>query len=60
MWVVLLFFGLTVAPLGVALGGWITDPDRAASTGVIITMVMPELGIVVLQVQAGVEPSRER
>ena len=44
MWVVLLFFGLTVAPLGVALGGWITDPDRAASTGVIITMVMAAFG----------------
>ncbi|MFV2071223.1 MAG: ABC transporter permease [Thermoanaerobaculales bacterium] len=44
MWVVLLLFGLTVAPLGVALGGWITDPDRAASTGVIITMVMAALG----------------
>ena len=44
MWVVLLFFGLTVAPLGVALGGWFTDPDRAASIGVIVTMVMAAFG----------------
>ena len=44
MWVVLLFFGLTVAPLGVALGGWFTDPDRAASIGVIATMVMAAFG----------------
>jgi len=38
-WLVLLLFAAVVAPLGVALGGWIKDPDRAASTGVILTMV---------------------
>ncbi len=44
MWLVLLLFAATVAPLGVALGGWITDPDRAASVGVILTMVMAAFG----------------
>ncbi len=44
MAVVLLLFAATVAPLGVALGGWISDPDRAASIGVILTMVMAALG----------------
>ena len=40
----LLLFAAVVAPLGVALGGWIHDPDRAASVGVILTMVMAALG----------------
>ncbi len=44
MWLVLLLFAAVVAPLGVAIGGWIHDPDRAASTGVILTMVMAALG----------------
>lgn len=44
MWLVLLLFAAVVAPLGVALGGWIHDPDRAASVGVILTMVMAALG----------------
>jgi len=44
MWLVLLLFAATVAPLGVALGGWIKDPDRAASVGVILTMVMAAFG----------------
>jgi len=44
VWLVLLLFAGTVAPLGVALGGWITDPDRAASVGVILTMVMAAFG----------------
>ena len=44
MWLVLLFFAAVVAPLGVAIGGWIQDPDRAASTGVILTMVMAAFG----------------
>ena len=43
-WLVLLLFAAVVAPLGVALGGWIKDPDRAASTGVILTMVMAAFG----------------
>lgn len=44
MWLVLLVFAAAAAPLGVALGGWISDPDRAASIGVILTMVMAALG----------------
>jgi len=44
MWLVLLLFALAVAPLGVAFGGWFADPDRAASVGVIATMVMAALG----------------
>ena len=44
LWLVLLLFALTVAPLGVAIGGWISDPNRAASIGVILTMVMAALG----------------
>lgn len=43
-WLVLLLFAATVAPLGVALGGWITEPDRAANIGVILTMVMAAFG----------------
>jgi ABC-type multidrug transport system permease subunit len=44
MWFVLVLFAAAVAPLGVALGGWISDPDRAASIGVILTMVMAAFG----------------
>jgi len=44
MWLVLLLFAAAVAPLGVALGGWIQDPDRAASVGVILTMLMAAFG----------------
>ena len=44
MYLILLLFALAVAPLGVAFGGWFTDPDRAASVGVIATMVMAALG----------------
>ncbi len=44
MWLVLLLFAAVVAPLGVALGGWIKDPDRAASIGVILTMMMAAFG----------------
>lgn len=44
MWLVLLLFAAAIAPLGVAIGGWIHDPDRAASTGVILTMVMAAFG----------------
>lgn len=44
VWLVLLFFAVTVAPLGVALGGWISDPDRSASIGVILTMAMAAFG----------------
>ena len=44
MWLILLLFAAAIAPLGVAIGGWIQDPDRAASTGVILTMVMAAFG----------------
>jgi len=40
----LLVFGLAVAPLGVLLGAAVRDPDRAASLGVVATMVMAGLG----------------
>jgi len=43
-WIVLLTYALSVAPLGVALGAFVTDPDRAASIGVILTMMMAALG----------------
>lgn len=44
VWLVLLLFGLVVAPLGVALGGWFKDPDRAAIIGVMVTMAMAAFG----------------
>jgi ABC-2 type transport system permease protein len=43
-WIVLLIYALAVAPLGVAFGSWFTEPDRAASIGVIATMVMAAFG----------------
>lgn len=43
-WVVLLVYAAAVAPLGVAFGAWFTDPDRAASVGVIVTMAMAAFG----------------
>jgi len=43
-WVVLLVYALSVAPLGVAFGARFTDPDRAASIGVVATMVMAAFG----------------
>lgn len=44
MWLVLLLFGLVAAPLGVAVGGWFRDPDRAANIGVMATMAMAAFG----------------
>jgi ABC-type multidrug transport system permease subunit len=44
MWVILLAYAVSVAPLGVMVGAWIHDPDRAASIGVLITMVMAAFG----------------
>ncbi len=43
-WVVLLVYAGAIAPLGVAFGAWFTDPDRAASIGVVTTMVMAAFG----------------
>ena len=43
-WLVLLLFAAVVAPLGVALGALVADPDRAASIGVITTMALAALG----------------
>lgn len=43
-WIVLLIYALAVAPLGVAFGSRFTEPDRAASIGVIATMVMAAFG----------------
>jgi len=44
MWLVLLLFGLVVAPLGIAVGGWFKEPDRAANIGVMATMAMAAFG----------------
>lgn len=44
LWAVLVVYALAVAPLGVALGAVIRDPDRAASSGVLATMIMAALG----------------
>ena len=44
VWAILILFGLAVAPLGVAVGGFVRDPDRAASLGVMATMGMAALG----------------
>jgi ABC-type multidrug transport system permease subunit len=44
LWLVLLLFSLAVAPLGVALGSWFRDPDRAANVGVMATMAMAAFG----------------
>jgi len=44
LYVVLVVFALTVAPLGVMFGAWFRDPDRAANIGVLCTMVMAALG----------------
>ncbi len=44
MWLVLLLFGLVAAPLGVAVGGWFKEPDRAANIGVMATMAMAAFG----------------
>jgi len=41
---VLLAYALAVTPLGVLLGAAVRDPDRAASLGVVSTMVMAALG----------------
>jgi ABC-2 type transport system permease protein len=44
LWLVLLVFSLATAPLGVAIGGWFRDPDRAANVGVMATMAMAAFG----------------
>ncbi|RLE28170.1 MAG: hypothetical protein DRJ65_00430 [Acidobacteria bacterium] len=44
LWAVLLIYGACVAPLGVALGAWFRDPDRAANIGVMLTMAMAAFG----------------
>jgi ABC-type Na+ efflux pump permease subunit len=43
-WIVLLAYAVAVAPLGVAFGARFTDPDRAASIGVIATLIMAAFG----------------
>jgi ABC-type multidrug transport system permease subunit len=43
-WIALLLFAGVAAPLGVALGALIADPDRAASIGVVMTMSLAALG----------------
>jgi ABC-2 type transport system permease protein len=41
---VLLVYALCAAPLGVAIGAWFRDPDRAANVGVLCTLTMAALG----------------
>jgi ABC-2 type transport system permease protein len=41
---VLLVYAATVAPLGVFFGARFADPDRAASVGVVTTLVFAALG----------------
>lgn len=43
-WLVLVVYGLSIAPLGVAFGARFTDPDRAASLGVVTTMLLAAFG----------------
>jgi ABC-2 type transport system permease protein len=44
VYVILLLYAVCVAPLGVMIGAWFRDPDRAANIGVLCTMVMAALG----------------
>ncbi|MEN8163850.1 MAG: ABC transporter permease, partial [Acidobacteriota bacterium] len=44
LWAVLLIYGACVAPLGVALGAWFRDRDRASNIGVMMTMGMAAFG----------------
>jgi len=44
VWAILILFGAVVAPLGVAIGGFFRDADRAANVGVMVTMAMAALG----------------
>jgi ABC-type multidrug transport system permease subunit len=44
VWSILVLFGAVVAPLGIAIGGFVRDPDRAANIGVMATMAMAALG----------------
>lgn len=44
MWVVLMVYAACVAPLGVMVGAWFRDADRAASIGVLTTMAMAAFG----------------
>jgi ABC-type multidrug transport system permease subunit len=41
---ILLVYAVCVAPLGVMIGAWFKDPDRAANIGVLCTLVMGALG----------------
>ena len=44
VWAILILFGAVVAPLGLAVGGFVRDSERAANIGVMITMAMAALG----------------
>lgn len=44
VWAVLLVYGACVAPLGVALGAWFVDQERAANIGTMMTMAMAAFG----------------
>ncbi len=44
IWAVLMIYSACVAPLGIALGAWFRDGDRAANIGVMLTMAMAAFG----------------
>lgn len=44
VYVLLLIYGLAVAPLGVLIGCFFRDPDRASNVGVLLTLAMASLG----------------
>ena len=44
VWAILILFGAVVSPLGIAIGGFFRDADRAANVGVLATMAMAALG----------------
>lgn len=44
VYVLLLIYALAVAPLGILIGSFFRDPDRASNVGVLLTLAMASLG----------------
>jgi len=44
IWLILMLYAACVAPLGVAVGSWFSDPDRASSIGVMMTIALAAVG----------------
>jgi ABC-type multidrug transport system permease subunit len=44
LWVVLIVYAITVAPLGIMFGAWFREPEHAANVGILVTMVMAAFG----------------